>query len=1028
MEQLSEKKNFAEPDGMLNADDVDTALGLNEWVNMENCRVGSTDKGYTAILESIGGTLLKSAVQPSVTFICIGTAEDEQNNRLIYFLYNKFTPDHKILCYSKDDDTVYTVLLSTQVTGGLSFNKNYLIHSARVIDGLLYWTDDLNEYRRINIDSGIKLNHPSFNTDATAYTDPLAQSVIKLIRRPPGTAPTAVKGTDGGVTTNLFGGFAGEFSVRYYYRDGEYSVFSPSSNYINYNKSSDTYNKVDVSFSAGNGFTRETIEQDVLSVELAVRYNNENSYFVVKTWSKDVPAEATEISNYNSGSALTYSFFNDLLGVPVSEAGSLKLFDSIPLNGKCLEAAGDRLYLGNYVKGYGTPLITSLDGSAAITAASPTTQPIFRPFSSYQIAIRFRDYEKRQCAVVTNDTLIVTIPVRSYDFTTITTGILWSLDNAAALTEIPDWAYYYDVLITKNLQTRFFVESKSPLTKYAVRNSDGTFTYQNNYTPSIYALALDASLLFGANMGYSFQDGDIANVIIDSNNYYLNVIGQDGNYILVKPEDLGTLPNALIAFDVYSPHKTGANEFFYSIGEDYNVLDPYTTSRRYSTLTGTISGDCYLFRRLYTGSTYYYSAAMSPNDTYWKDWFQIYGEINVQSPLGQVNKTNFVQWSDTKIEGTKINGLSSFDSLSEKSLPVEMGGLNKLQLTSKVQNELGVIMLGIGRIQTASIYLGETQQYGSAQQTTLTLSTDVIGTVNVLKGNFGTSNPESVVEFRGNVFWVDVNSGRVIQYSTNGLYPISSVKINRFWKLFSDQYNSMTAEEIEALGGRPFIFSTVDPYHNEVLFSIPKLLSTPPKGYLPDYPSTIFPFDIWDGTGKTIVYKLDDGKYNPRWLGSYSFNPEYFITLGSELYALKNGQLYLHNQTANYNEFYGTQYKTRIMPIWNIEPNVPKVYNAAKIEANMTPTLVYFYTESPYQQASDLVDFDFTNYEGMYYATLYRNRLVPTASGYDTNGLLTAEKMRSYAMRVLIEFTVSTIPAQLRFATLEFILSRGHNK
>lgn len=109
MEQLSEKKNFAEPDGMLNADDVDTALGLNEWVNMENCRVGSTDKGYTAILESIGGTLLKSDIQPSVTFICIGTAEDEQNNRLIYFLYNKFTPDHKIMCYSKDDDTVYTV-------------------------------------------------------------------------------------------------------------------------------------------------------------------------------------------------------------------------------------------------------------------------------------------------------------------------------------------------------------------------------------------------------------------------------------------------------------------------------------------------------------------------------------------------------------------------------------------------------------------------------------------------------------------------------------------------------------------------------------------------------------------------------------------------------------------------------------------------------------------------------------------------------------------------------------------------------
>jgi len=182
MKQEFEKKYFAAPDGGLNADDVDIAVGENQWVNMENARVGSTDKGVTGVVESIGGTRLLSEVQASVSFICIGAAVDSPNNRFFYFLFNRYTNDHKIMCYQSDDDTVYTVLLSSQVTGGLGFSKDYNIHSAKVIGNMLYWTDNLNEPRRINVEAALKLNNPSYDTTVEAYTSPLAQSVIKLIR------------------------------------------------------------------------------------------------------------------------------------------------------------------------------------------------------------------------------------------------------------------------------------------------------------------------------------------------------------------------------------------------------------------------------------------------------------------------------------------------------------------------------------------------------------------------------------------------------------------------------------------------------------------------------------------------------------------------------------------------------------------------------------------------------------------------------------------------------------------------------
>ena len=94
----------------------------------------------------------------------------------------------------------------------------------------------------------------------------------------------------------------------------------------------------------------------------------------------------------------------------------------------------------------------------------------------------------------------------------------------------------------------------------------------------------------------------------------------------------------------------------------------------------------------------------------------------------------------------------------------------------------------------------------------------------------------------------------------------------------------------EAFGGRPFVFATVDPAHDELLISIPQLTFDPPKGYIPGYPThytpfianpLIFPFDPLDFRGKTMVYDL---KFN-RWRGSFSFNPEGFSTLQNQLYS-----------------------------------------------------------------------------------------------------------------------------------------------
>jgi hypothetical protein len=631
--------------------------------------------------------------------------------------------------------------------------------------------------------------------------------------------------------------------------------------------------------------------------------------------------------------------------------------------------------------------------------------------------------------------LQISTPARDFNYSTTYSAFQWNLSNSNAVNEIPDWAYYYTPVRTLNLRTRLFIQSYTPTVKYATRNSSGAYVYANVlYPQNAVGIAFDTQNIALSGLGYSYNPGDSCLFVKSGSSqvYDLPVIAQDGNYIIVKPQNIGDLTNAKFIFELYTPYKSTEQEPYYEVGEMYTVNNPTKSNRSYQTTSGFFNGDSYiLLRNLLPNSgniVSYFAGAMSPDDLYWKRWDNDGGKINFVTKLGQTVKEQYISWSDTFIPNTAINGLSTFRVENQKSVPQDCGSISKLQLTSKIQNE-GTVMLSICTNETNSMYLGETQITDSTGGTQFFSATSqVISTINTLKGSFGTINPEAVTEFRGSVFYPDANRGVWVQYSANGLFAISNYKMTRFWKLFFKQYLSMTKAQIEALGSRPYLFSTVDASHLELLISIPKLLDTPPEGYLPDYPNQIYPFDIWDGQGKTIVYCLENVNIQPHWQGSYSFNPEQFICIVNNLYSLKNGNLYLHNQTNSFNNFYGQQYNSKIMVVSNQVPQRPKVYNNVSVESNMKPLFTYFYNNYPYLQTSDLENIDYKELEGVFYAALYRNKIIPSLNplGYTTNGLLTGENLRNVAMKIMLEFNPTTSPTELKFLNIGYDISRGH--
>jgi hypothetical protein len=772
-------------------------------------------------------------------------------------------------------------------------------------------------------------------------------------------------------------------------------------------------------------------------------------------------------------------------------------------------------------------------------------------------SIHFLDNEGRKGGIVTNNTLLINIPNTGFSENQWVTALNWTLSNTHALAEIPAEAHYYSINLTKCLRTRFFVEAIG-FAVYANKTVAGEYTFTDYvYSTDLAGIAIDLTLLNSNGMGYSFTDGDIMNFFLGSTNYTSAVIGQSGKYVIVQLQDIGNLSTAsTVLFELYTPYKpaAGQSEPHYEIGQLFPILNPGTIQRQYSVTQGTIGGDVYLFQRS-NFSIPYFAEAMSPNDKLYKFWFTDAGRPNEVDYIGKVTRATSIVFSNTFIDGSADNGLSTFDALDNSDLSPDFGPIQKLKLASKV-SKIGTVMLAIcSGPQTASIYLGENTLISAEGASTVGQSNSVIGSVHQLKGDYGTLNPESVIEYKGNIYWWDIQNGKVIQYADDGLFAISNYKLTRFAKLFSDQFKSMTPQQIEVFGGRPFIFGAVDPHHEELLFVTPQTLANPPRGYVPDYPrqslvrtaydavgpigdfagkqvytfnlpsdhfttfktayfkiygsnGTIlqlsaqvkwnndgsfdgdgidgmmtarspaganwtllsaspdtfsfyinpqwdwgtgdptfaptammqmfidptfdssgqiqqeipYPFDIWDGQGKTVAYKI---KANPnKWVGSFRFQPEHIFDLEDNLFLIKNGDLFLGNQT-NYCSYFGVQYQPEFMGIMNKDIDYPKPWKNLSVQVTAAPLLTYLLTLLPFEQSTDLVASDYQDVEGIWVAKLYKNKLDPRFGGNYPQALISGEDLRGNVLYVLAIFDATQGIVQIKFINAGYTLSEG---
>ena len=328
--------------GRMNKSLDERVLPDGEYIDALNIRIGSTENNSVGAIEnSLGNTrvapILYEGVAISEDAKCIGAYEDSQNETIYWFVTDPGVVD-MVLSYNERTDTLVYHVISTTV---LNFSTQYLVNGIDLIDGLLFWTDNYNPPRKINV----KRSYPY----PTAGVDNITEDDILVIVAPPLESPKIqllnVSGEENYMTDKFI-----SFSYRYRYKDGEYSAlsqfseiaFEPEQFFIDYSAYNNgamvnLFNSVEVSFDTGG--------ENVVGLDLCFKLSDSSIINIIERYNK--------LENgWSDNEEKSITFTNKKIYTVLPNSEINRLFDNVPLTAKSQTTMGNRLIYGNYVDGY----------------------------------------------------------------------------------------------------------------------------------------------------------------------------------------------------------------------------------------------------------------------------------------------------------------------------------------------------------------------------------------------------------------------------------------------------------------------------------------------------------------------------------------------------------------------------------------------------------------------------------------------------------------------------------------------------
>lgn len=274
----------------------------------------------------------------------LGWCRDVRRRAVIVFF-----DTNEIYRYYVEDKTVELILSHVDLNLG-----SYV--DADVVGDLLYFTDNVNPPRKINLDRAINYTQGNTVPDIETYTfgalDPLNEA-ITVVKPPPVKPPSVQYITDSTYGQNNLKGRLFQFRYNYIYDDWEESAWSPISkvpyptgpaNSLGlFGENLSNNNCIQLSYNASSRRVRE--------IQFAYRIGNSGNWTIFKRIKKYTDEGVFKPSFFFTSQVL--NFYGDEVIKGLDQLKAEKLFHRVPQLARTQKVVqGNQLVYGNYVEGY----------------------------------------------------------------------------------------------------------------------------------------------------------------------------------------------------------------------------------------------------------------------------------------------------------------------------------------------------------------------------------------------------------------------------------------------------------------------------------------------------------------------------------------------------------------------------------------------------------------------------------------------------------------------------------------------------
>jgi len=430
------KQNFTR--GKMNKDLDERLIPKGEYREAQNIHISESEGSDVGAIENIlSNKKLTSAFSGLGTntsgegYEVIGYCKDLANKRVVYFISNfsntSFTDDIRHIdralnvgtrdyVFNAGHDSaiiLYDIENNTQnilVKGPwLNLSKNHLITGVAIVEDLLFWTDNLNQPRKINIQTALEEGPDYYDCEENISVAKYAPYKAIMLHDDSASS-NSLPNVQSGIESDYMKERFIRFSYRYKYDDGEYSLIAPFTqavfeplnggkitNSASDDERNETSNEPNVLTGKKEVYKKgivDIMQNRINSVDLRIPLPNKDEF-------SSVPSEGSYSNDYNikeieillkesdgisfklvksikvseidssdivvythksrdnttlyNRHAFKYTYKSSEPYQVLPESQVNRVFDQVPLMAKTLEVVGNRVVFGNYVENYDYP-------------------------------------------------------------------------------------------------------------------------------------------------------------------------------------------------------------------------------------------------------------------------------------------------------------------------------------------------------------------------------------------------------------------------------------------------------------------------------------------------------------------------------------------------------------------------------------------------------------------------------------------------------------------------------------------------